>query len=125
MAANPYVPGSGIMPPSLAGREAELALFDSLPQRTRNGLLSRGIILTGLRGVGKTVLLEAFRLRADEAGWVTCSIEASPEAAARVNSSAWGRECFNLSPGFRRVFQFISAPQHHRRSGPWAWLGMR
>jgi hypothetical protein len=32
----------------------------------------------------------------------------------RVNSSAWGRECFNLSPGFRRVFQFISDPHCHR-----------
>ncbi|MDR0627546.1 MAG: ATP-binding protein, partial [Bifidobacteriaceae bacterium] len=83
IAANPYMPGSGIMPRSLAGRDDELALFDALPLRAKQGLPSRGIVLTGLRGVGKTVLLESFRLRADDASWLTCSIEGSPGGGER------------------------------------------
>lgn len=54
---NPYQPGSGLRPPEMTGREPELEAFDTVIARTGNRLTNRGIILSGLRGVGKTVLL--------------------------------------------------------------------
>lgn len=49
--------------------------------RTARGLSSRGIVLSGLRGVGKTVLLNEMRGRAENAGWFVISLEARPDAA--------------------------------------------
>lgn len=63
---NPYRPGAGHMPPHLAGREREHAEFDQL---LRQDPVLKNLILTGLRGVGKTVLLETFKPRAVAAGW--------------------------------------------------------
>lgn len=63
---NPYRPGAGHMPPHLAGREPEIAEFrELLGQPT----VLRNMVLTGLRGVGKTVLLETFRPLALRHGW--------------------------------------------------------
>jgi Cdc6-like AAA superfamily ATPase len=58
---NPYAPGAGQRPPELAGRDAELAAFDVALERVERGRPERSLILTGLRGVGKTVLLYALR----------------------------------------------------------------
>jgi hypothetical protein len=64
---NPYRPGAGHMPPYVAGRKREAEEFDRLlAQRT---ILSN-LVLTGIRGVGKTVLLETFKPRAQSAGWL-------------------------------------------------------
>src|SRR5207249_578663 len=52
---NPYRPGSGHKPPYLAGREAEIKAFGRL---LGQDLILKNALLTGLRGVGKTVLLE-------------------------------------------------------------------
>ena len=54
---NPYAPGAGQRPPELAGRDAELAAFDVALERVERGRPERSLILTGLRGVGKTVTL--------------------------------------------------------------------
>lgn len=57
---NPFNPGSGTPPPFLAGRDQELATFaDTLESITKGKLTN--VILTGLRGTGKTVLLNKFR----------------------------------------------------------------
>lgn len=72
---NPYRPGAGLQPPELTGRESELAYFDSLIARASRGLVDRGMVMSGLRGVGKTALLNAMALRADSAGWLGVSIE--------------------------------------------------
>jgi hypothetical protein len=57
---NPYSPGAGTRPPALVGREAELEALDVAVQRLLLGRDGRSLMLTGLRGVGKTVLLNEF-----------------------------------------------------------------
>ncbi|MCW2542104.1 MAG: ATPase [Frankiales bacterium] len=85
---NPYAPGAGQRPPELAGRDGELASFDVLIERVTNGRPERSIVLTGLRGVGKTVLLNALRSAAVRAGWGTGKLEARPGQALRRPLSA-------------------------------------
>ena len=58
---NPYAPGAGQRPPELAGRGEQLAHFDVVLERVARSRPERSLILTGLRGVGKTVLLNALR----------------------------------------------------------------
>lgn len=58
---NPYAPGAGQRPPELAGRDDQLRAFDVVLERVARGRPERSIVLTGLRGVGKTVLLNALR----------------------------------------------------------------
>ncbi|MCU1535831.1 MAG: hypothetical protein JWP82_182, partial [Humibacillus sp.] len=58
---NPYAPGAGQRPPELAGRDEQLRTFDVVLERISRGRSERSIVLTGLRGVGKTVLLNALR----------------------------------------------------------------
>ncbi|HWL38003.1 MAG TPA: ATP-binding protein [Frankiaceae bacterium] len=72
---NPYMPGAGRQPPELAGRDDELTMFDVELERAAEGMSVRGFVLVGLRGVGKTVLLNAMRGRAIDAGWATAKIE--------------------------------------------------
>ena len=64
---NPFRPGAGHMPPYLAGRESEKAEFRKLLEQD---VILTNLVLTGLRGVGKTVLLEALKPMALESGWV-------------------------------------------------------
>lgn len=72
---NPYSPGSGLAPPHLVGRQDEIDAFDLLVARTRGGRHSRSLVLHGLRGVGKTVLLNQFRDQADRADWLIVDLE--------------------------------------------------
>lgn len=73
---NPYAPGAGQRPPELAGRDPERTRFGVLLDRLEAGRAERGIILTGLRGVGKTVLLDELRSTAERRGWVVAFVEA-------------------------------------------------
>ncbi|HXD28251.1 MAG TPA: ATP-binding protein [Arthrobacter sp.] len=77
---NPYSPGSGVAPRVLAGRDADIAAFDTLIARTKLSLHARPIVLSGLRGVGKTVLLNRLRGMAEHHGWLTIQFEARPGA---------------------------------------------
>ncbi len=81
--ANPYAPGAGQRPPELAGRDPELAAFDVLLERVARGRPERSVVLTGLRGVGKTVLLNTLRSSAVRRGWGTGKLEARPDAPLR------------------------------------------
>ncbi|MFC6343141.1 ATP-binding protein, partial [Nocardioides hankookensis] len=56
---NPYAPGAGQRPPELAGRDRELQQFEVTLERVAAGRPERSMVLSGLRGVGKTVLLNA------------------------------------------------------------------
>ncbi|MDQ2837998.1 MAG: ATP-binding protein [Actinomycetota bacterium] len=85
---NPYAPGAGQRPPELAGRDAELAAFDVVLERVVRGRAERSVMLTGLRGVGKTVLLNALRSAAVRAGWGTGKLEARPDQSLRRPLSA-------------------------------------
>ena len=80
---NPYAPGAGQRPPELAGRDDQLQAFDVLLERVSRGRPERSIVLTGLRGVGKTVLLNAMRSSAVRRGWGTGKLEARPEQPLR------------------------------------------
>jgi len=80
---NPYAPGAGQRPPELAGRDRELGQFDVVLERVARGRPERSLVLTGLRGVGKTVLLNAMRSAAITRLWGTGKIEARPEQALR------------------------------------------
>jgi hypothetical protein len=80
---NPYAPGAGQRPPELAGRDVELKAFDVVLERVSRGRPERSLVLTGLRGVGKTVLLNAMRSAAVRRGWGTGKLEARPDLALR------------------------------------------
>lgn len=66
------------MPPYLAGREQEYSELDRLLEQDE---ILENLVLTGLRGVGKTVLLETFKPRAEEAGWLWASADLSESAS--------------------------------------------
>jgi hypothetical protein len=85
---NPFAPGAGQRPPELAGREKEIAAFDVVLERVARGRPERSLVLTGLRGVGKTVLLGELRSMAVRRGWGAGKIEARPDAGLRRPLSA-------------------------------------
>jgi hypothetical protein len=75
---NPFRPGAGHMPPYLAGRDEETKEFRHLlGQRT----ILQNLILTGLRGVGKTVLLETFRPIAVQQDWLWVGTDMSESSS--------------------------------------------
>jgi hypothetical protein len=100
---NPYTPNAGARPPALAGRTHELDSFDILLHRLENGYTEQSMMVTGLRGVGKTVLLNQFEERARERRWatvdaeITSQLEFGPRMAQLVRRAllqiapkAWG-----------------------------------
>ena len=80
---NPYAPGAGQRPPELAGRDREISQFEVVLERIARGRPERSMVLTGLRGVGKTVLLNTFRSMALQRLWGTGKIEARPGQSIR------------------------------------------
>ncbi|WP_028934267.1 ATP-binding protein [Pseudonocardia spinosispora] len=85
---NPFAPGAGQRPPELAGRDRELDAFDVVLERVARGRPERSLVLTGLRGVGKTVMLGELRSMALRAGWGAGKVEARPDADLRRPLSA-------------------------------------
>jgi hypothetical protein len=73
---NPYAPGAGSPPPELAGREAVRAAVAVSIERLRLGRPAKSLMMVGLRGAGKTVLLDQMRRDADTTGIHTVRIEA-------------------------------------------------
>jgi hypothetical protein len=80
---NPYAPGAGQRPPELAGRAKQLDAFDIVLERISRSRPERSVMLTGLRGVGKTVLLNQLRSAARSRDWGTGKLEARPEQELR------------------------------------------
>ncbi len=80
---NPYAPGAGQRPPELAGRDEQLRAFEVVLERVSRGRPERSLVLTGLRGVGKTVLLNALRSEAVRRHWGTGKLEARPDQRLR------------------------------------------
>lgn len=75
---NPFRPGAGHMPPHLAGRQHEKAEFERLLQQDP---ILENVVLTGLRGVGKTVLLETLKPLAMSGGWLWVGTDLSESAS--------------------------------------------
>ncbi|MFT8896702.1 MAG: ATP-binding protein [Acetobacter sp.] len=90
---NPYVPGAGASPPELAGREDLFTQAGIVLQRALAGKSARSFIATGLRGVGKTVVLARVEQLAKSAGYLTCFVEAEEEKPLGVT----------LAPHLRRM----------------------
>src|SRR6266478_5789949 len=74
--ANPFAPGAGTPPPELAGRDELRETVRIAVERIRKGLPAKSVLMVGLRGVGKTVLLDQMREDAEAAGIHTIRIEA-------------------------------------------------
>lgn len=73
---NPYAPGAGTPPPELAGRDELREMVRISLERVRAGRPTKSILMVGLRGVGKTVLLDQLRDEAEAAGMHTIRVEA-------------------------------------------------
>lgn len=73
---NPYSPGAGVRPAELAGRDSEIEAFEVLTARALAGRSTQSIVFYGLRGVGKTVLLNELLGSARNAGWICAKVEA-------------------------------------------------
>src|SRR3984885_13789481 len=80
---NPYAPGAGQRPPELAGRDREIRQFEVVLERVARARPERSMVLTGLRGVGKTVMLNTFRSMALQRLWGTGKLEARPDQSIR------------------------------------------
>ena len=78
---NPFAPGAGIPPPELAGRDQLIESIHVSSERSRRSLAARSVLLLGLRGVGKTVLLDRVHRDAQGAGLATVMIEATERSA--------------------------------------------
>src|SRR5580698_8842856 len=96
---NPYSPGAGTRPPALVGREREIEAMDVALQRMRLGRDGRSQMLTGLRGVGKTVMLNEFEQLADGRGYFHEHVEVGED----------GDLTPRLASAFRRVLLSMDA----------------
>ncbi|HTW05910.1 MAG TPA: ATP-binding protein, partial [Acidimicrobiales bacterium] len=96
---NPFSPGAGSRPPALVGREAEIDAMDVALQRLLLGRDARSQLLVGLRGVGKTVLLNEFELIAGARGFFHEHLEVDEE----------GLLAKGLVGAFRRVLLSMDA----------------
>jgi AAA ATPase domain len=96
---NPYTPNAGARPPVLVGRDDQLTNFEVLLDRLRRGHTEQSMLITGLRGVGKTVLLTTFEEIARERQWTTVEAEITKntEFGSRMGQLA-RRALFHLAP---------------------------
>ena len=106
--ANPFRPGAGHTPPYLAGRQAERAEFQRLLSQTT---ILENMVMTGLRGVGKTVLLDSFRPLAIERGWIWVGTDLSESTSVSEDNMAI-RLCTDLSPITSSVVVETETVQH-------------
>ncbi|MBI5090379.1 MAG: ATP-binding protein [Actinobacteria bacterium] len=98
---NPYNPGAGLRPVALAGRDADIEAFEVLAARAERGLVSRSIVFSGLRGVGKTVLLGELAGRALDHRWLVIQLEAEHTRPDHF-SAAFAAELANAARRQRR-----------------------
>ncbi len=107
---NPYAPGAGTKPPALVGRDEQIEAFDILLERLERGYTAQSEIVTGLRGVGKTVLLDVLRDKAEARNWATVEWEAERNApfAAKM-ASLVRRALLQLAPKARWTRRALQA----------------
>lgn len=99
---NPYTPNAGARPPALVGRDDLLDSFEVLLDRLRRGHSEQSMLITGLRGVGKTVLLTSFEERARERGWTTVEAEITKSTDFGIRMAQLVRRAlFQLAPKVR------------------------
>ncbi|MGE0335954.1 MAG: ATP-binding protein [Gammaproteobacteria bacterium] len=121
--SNPYAPGAGTPPPELAGRDELREIVRIAAERVRVGRPAKSLLLVGLRGVGKTVLLDRMRDDAEAGGLHTLRIEAPEgrslpallapqlrQALLRLSTveqaSALGKRALRALAGFAKGLKF-------------------
>lgn len=110
--SNPYTPNAGAEPVAVVGRDDQLQSFDLLLERIARGRTEQSMLITGLRGVGKTVLLGQCRDKALARDWVVMEAEMSKhkedefrrDIASRLRTSL-----LHLSPRARWTERFHHA----------------
>lgn len=80
---NPYSPGAGRPPAALVGRQRQIDTWQVALDRITVGRDAQSVVLYGLRGVGKTVLLSRFESAARKAGWLVAKVEARSGGSVR------------------------------------------
>lgn len=85
--SNPYTPNAGAQPEILIGRDEQTTAFHNLLGRLRRGRTDQSMIITGLRGVGKTVLLNSFRTIALQEHWEVIEFEAVKHGESRFRQT--------------------------------------
>ena len=95
---NPYTPGSGVTPPELVGRDHLIEQFDISLSRRLDGLHSKNYLIIGLRGVGKTVLLNSVIDMAQVMGYEVVKVEV--ETVSRDSGKGYVEK---LAAGIRRI----------------------
>ncbi len=113
-ATNPFAPGAGTPPPELAGRDELLETVRVTLARVRAGRSAKSVLMIGLRGVGKTVLLDRMRDNAEAAGIHTLRIEA-PESRSLPAM---------LAPELRRSLLRLSREERSRALATRALRGL-
>ncbi|MFB2580872.1 ATP-binding protein [Herbiconiux sp. P15] len=109
---NPYTPNAGAEPQAVVGRDDQLDSFDLLLARIERAKTEQSMIITGLRGVGKTVLLGQFRTKALERDWVVVELEVSKNDESHFRSAMATKlrtALFELSPKARWTDRFKHA----------------
>ncbi|WP_037214876.1 ATP-binding protein [Arsenicicoccus bolidensis] len=109
---NPYTPNAGAEPQAVVGRDDQLESFTLLLARIEAGRTEQSMIITGLRGVGKTVLLGQFRTKALERDWVVVELEVSKNDESEFRRDMASRlrtALFELSPRARWTERFRHA----------------
>ena len=110
--ANPYAPGAGTPPPALAGRDAELETARVALARTLTRRSAQHLLLHGLRGVGKTVLLRAVSSLAEHDGYHVLQVEGDPHGdavGALVRQSRRILADAQPTPKVRRALQILKS----------------
>ena len=80
---NPYSPGAGRKPAALVGRDDAMNAWETSIERVQIGRTDQPVVLYGLRGVGKTVLLSEFRRNATKKDWIVAQVEAGSGKSLR------------------------------------------
>jgi hypothetical protein len=112
---NPFAPGAGSRPPELAGRDSILEAARIACGRAVNGRSARSIMLLGLRGTGKTVLLNEIGRIAKEEGLLVSKVEAPErESLARL-----------LYPEMRKVMRALSGVESAKQIANRGLKGLR
>ena len=101
--ANPFNPGAGTRPPALVGREGQIDAMDVTLQRLLRGTNGQSQMLTGLRGVGKTVLLNEFEESALSHGYFHEHIEVSEDGVLAPAIAAAMRRVLLSMDAKRRI----------------------
>ncbi|MFA6408619.1 MAG: ATP-binding protein [Gammaproteobacteria bacterium] len=123
---NPFRPGAGHTPPYLAGRTSEQ---DEIKKLLKQTVVTQNIVLTGLRGVGKTVLLESLKPIAQEEKWLWAGADLSESASiteetlairiladiARITSVFIVETKKNSSMGFSSEYKNIQEPMNYEK----------